>query len=168
MSTSTGALLGKTETFGKAQHFHVVENFIMERTNMDARAIYITENDLSRLEEILVTTNFRERKDLQRLDEELASARIVDPQDVPPDVVTMNSRVKLRDLHADKEMTISLVFPRDANIADGKISVLSPIGTAILGYGAGDTLDLAVRSFAKKIRIEEILYQPEAAGDFDL
>ncbi|AAR34166.1 MAG: nucleoside diphosphate kinase regulator protein [uncultured bacterium] len=131
---------------------------------MDTRAIYVTEDDLSRLEEILDTIPFRDRKDLQKLEDELASAMIVDPKDVPPNVVTMNSRVKLRDLRADKEMTISLVFPNDANIAEGKISILSPIGTAILGFGAGDTLDLAVRSFAKKIRIEEVLYQPGAAG----
>ncbi|KIE43063.1 MULTISPECIES: nucleoside diphosphate kinase regulator [Geobacter] len=135
---------------------------------MDARAIYVTEDDLSRLEEILDTITSRDRKDLQKLENELASATIVDPQNVPPNVVTMNSRVKLRDIRADKEMTISLVFPNDANIAEGKISVLSPIGTAILGFGAGDTLDLSVRSFAKKIRIEEILHQPGAAGSHDL
>ncbi len=138
---------------------------------MDARSIFITEYDLSRLEDLLEVAkgfSYRDRNDLKKLEEELSSARIVESKDIPPNVVTMNSQVKLRDLDTDKEMVLTLVFPKDANIAAGKISVVSPIGTAILGFAAGDTIEWHVRSAVKRIKIEETLYQPEAAGDFHL
>ena len=65
-------------------------------------------------------------------------------------------------------MVLTLVFPKDANIEEGKISAVSPIGTATLGYSVGDTIEWNIRSVTKKFKIEEILYQPEAAGDFHL
>ncbi len=138
---------------------------------MDARSIFITEYDLSRLEDLLEVAkgfSYRDRNDLKKLEEELSSARIVESKDIPPNVVTMNSQVKLRDLDTYKEMVLTPVFPKDANIAAGKISVVSPIGTAILGFAAGDTIEWHVRSAVKRIKIEETLYQPEAAGDFHL
>jgi len=138
---------------------------------MDARTIYITEYDVSRLEDLLELAkefNYRDRNDLKKLEEELSVAKIIDSQDIPPNIVTMNSKFRLRDLNTDKEMVLTLVFPKDANIEEGKISVVSPIGTAILGYSVGATIEWNIRSVTKKFRIEEILYQPEAAGDFHL
>lgn len=64
--------------------------------------------------------------------------------------------------------TYSLVFPTEADFAEGKISVLAPIGTAILGYRQGDTIEWPVPSGLCKLKVEEIVYQPEAAGDSDL
>ncbi len=138
---------------------------------MDARTIYITEYDVSRLEDLLELAkefNYRDRDDLKKLEEELSVAKIVDSQDIPPNIVTMNSKFRLRDLNTDKEMVLTLVFPKEANIQEGKISVVSPIGTATLGYSVGATIEWNIRSAAKKFKIEEILYQPEAAGDFHL
>lgn len=138
---------------------------------MDARTIYITEYDVSRLEELLELAkefNYRDRDDLKKLEEELSVAKIIDSQDIPPNIVTMNSKFRLRDLNTDKEKVLTLVFPKDANIEEGKISAVSPIGTAILGYSVGATIEWNIRSVTKKFRIEEILYQPEAAGDFHL
>jgi len=83
-------------------------------------------------------------------------------------VVTMNSKVILRDLDISEEMNYCLVFPKDADIASGAISVLAPVGTAILGYREGDIVEWPVPSGKRRIRIEKILYQPEAAGDFHL
>jgi len=138
---------------------------------MIKRKIYITKFDKSRLEELIaVADEFggHDREDLESLGEELARAKVVSPKDVPPDVVTMNSKVVLRDLDTSEKMTYVLVFPRDANIDVGNISVLAPVGTAILGYAKGDVIEWPVPSGIRSIIIEEILYQPEAAGDFHL
>lgn len=135
---------------------------------MSERTIYITEFDLERLEELFGRRGQRDQEYLEMLEEELGKCKIVEPQAVPPDVVTLNSRVRLRDLDADREMMVTLVLPMSANLAEGKLSVVSPIGTAILGYSVGDVIEWEVRSGKKKIRIDEILYQPEAAGHYHL
>lgn len=140
---------------------------------MERREIYITEFDLNRLTELLgVWETFKGSRStsihLEGLSEELDRANIVSPKDIPPDVVTMNSRVRLSDLSKGGELVYTLVFPRDADAATGKISILAPVGTAILGYRVGDIVEWQVPIGTRKLRIEEILYQPEAAGDFDL
>jgi len=138
---------------------------------MTKRKLYITEFDKSRLEELIaVAKEFgdHDRKDLESLAEELKKAEEVPSKNVPPDVVTMNSKVVLRDLGTSEKMTYLLVFPRDANIGAGAISVLAPVGTAILGYAKGDVLEWPVPSGVRRIRIEDILYQPAAAGDYHL
>jgi regulator of nucleoside diphosphate kinase len=138
---------------------------------MTERKIYITEFDKSRLVELIaVADEFggRDRKDLESLAEELDRAEVVSSKDVPPDVVTMNSKVVLRDLNTTEKMTYVLVFPKDANIDAGRISVLAPVGTSILGYAKGDVIEWSVPSGIRRICIEEVLYQPEAAGDFHL
>jgi regulator of nucleoside diphosphate kinase len=63
---------------------------------------------------------------------------------------------------------VRLVLPHMADLSEGRLSVVSPIGTAILGYAAGDIIEWQVRSVTKKISVEEVLYQPEAAGDYHL
>ncbi len=138
---------------------------------MAARNLYITEFDKSRLEELIeVAEEFggHERKDLESLAKELEKAEVVPPKNVPADVVTMNSKVLLRDLTTSEEMTCVLVFPKDANIDTGAISVLAPVGTAILGYAKGDIVEWPVPSGVRRICIEDVLYQPEAAGDYHL
>jgi regulator of nucleoside diphosphate kinase len=80
----------------------------------------------------------------------------------------MRSKVRLKDLVSGESNTYSLVFPTEANFAEGKISVLAPIGTAILGYKRGDTIEWPVPSGLRRLKVEEILYQPESAGDHDL
>jgi regulator of nucleoside diphosphate kinase len=134
---------------------------------MDSRDIYITDYDLTRLRELLeVGIGFagRDRPCLQSLQGELDRAHIVEPAGVPPEVVTMNSRVRLIDVATNEEQVYTLVFPSQANLAHGKISILAPIGTAILGCRLGDTVEWQVPCGVRKLRIEEMLYQPEAAG----
>ncbi|HOX27164.1 MAG TPA: nucleoside diphosphate kinase regulator [Candidatus Krumholzibacteria bacterium] len=138
---------------------------------MADRKIYITAFDKVRLAELIaVAGQFGryDREDLESLARELDHADIVQPREVPPDVVTMNSQVVLRDLDTSEQMTYVLVFPKDADIEAGAISVLAPVGTAILGYAKGDIVDWPVPSGIRRIKIEDILYQPEAAGDFHL
>lgn len=136
---------------------------------MKARKLHITEFDKRRLEELIqVAMEFgrHDAADLKSLAAELEKAEIVSPKDVPADVVTMNSKVALRDLDTSEKMTYVLVFPRDANIDSGAISVLAPVGMAILGYAKGDVVKWHVPSGERRIRIDEVLYQPEAAGDY--
>lgn len=138
---------------------------------MATRKLYITQFDKSRLEELLdVAEGFGgpSRKDIRSLAEELKKGEIVSPREVPADVVTMNSRVVLCDLDTAEEMTYTLVFPKDANIDKGAISVLAPVGTAILGYAKGDVVDWPVPGGMRRLRIVDVVYQPEAAGDFHL
>ncbi len=102
---------------------------------------------------------------LDRLQRLLEAADIVVPHEVPRDVVTMNSRVRLKDDQADDDMALSLVFPadatRDADPARFDVSVLSPLGLSLLGRRIGARVGPGVH-------IEGLLYQPEAAGDFHL
>jgi regulator of nucleoside diphosphate kinase len=113
-------------------------------------------------------TTYRKSEYLEKLEEELERAQVVKPEKVPADVVTMNSRVRLVDLESREEMTLTLVLPQDADIDQNKISVLAPIGTAMLGYQLGDTFEWEVPDGVRKLRVEDILYQPEASGDYDL
>jgi len=138
---------------------------------MQQRSISITQFDRERLEELLAVANefnYRDRGDLKRLAEELHRGQPVGSHEVAATVVTMNSRVRLHDLDTDEVTEYTLVFPKDSNVAAGKISVLSPIGTAILGYSVGDTIEWAVPAGKRRIKIEALPYQPEAAGDYHL
>lgn len=140
---------------------------------MEHRDIYITEYDLNRLMELLdVGLMFRgsmnESQHLDSLKEELDRAHIFQSKDIPSDVVTMNSRVRLRDMSKEDELVYTLVFPRDADMVKGRISILAPVGTAILGYRVGDIVEWQVPAGKRNFKIEEVLYQPEAAGDYHL
>lgn len=138
---------------------------------MDGRTIYISEFDMERLRTLIDDAKRLERygnEYIENLEIELSRAQIVAPADVPADVVTMNSTVCLKDLDTEEEMTVTLVFPRDADITQAKMSILAPIGTAMLGYRIGDTFTWKVPDGVRRLQIEKILYQPEASGDHHL
>jgi len=140
-------------------------------TVVTKRKLYITEFDKTRLQELIaVAEDFgsESRSDLESLRGELEIAEVVPSEKVPADVVTMNSKVLLKDMDTSEEMEFVLVFPKDADIDTGAISVLAPVGTAILGYRKGDVVEWPVPAQVRRIRIEDILYQPEAAKDYHL
>jgi regulator of nucleoside diphosphate kinase len=132
--------------------------------------IYITEFDSRRLRELInVAADFGDKRTLQYLDElsdELDQADLVRPEEIPNDVITMNSTFRLQNLDNGEEAVYTLVFPADADSLRGKISVLAPIGTAVLGYRVGDTVEWDVPAGLKRLTVKEIVYQPEAAGDY--
>ena len=110
---------------------------------MSGKPIRVTEFDLERLKKLLEDaqrTSYRKSIYLTQLQTELDRAKVVKPDKVPSDVVTMNSRVCLVDLDTGKEEVYTVVFPNEANAGQGKISVLAPIGTAMLGYEVGGSL----------------------------
>lgn len=133
--------------------------------------IYITEFDMKRLRELIDLARRAEsysKEYLNKLSDELDRGQLVAPQDVPKDVITMNSRVRLTDLDTGEEATYTLVFPEDADINQGKISVLAPIGTAMFGYSIGDTITWEAPDGVIHLQVKKILYQPEASGDYHL
>ena len=104
----------------------------------------------------------------EKLLKELNDAQIVEPEAIPANVVTMNSIVKLSFLNNNKQIQFQIVYPENANIKENKFSIFSPIATALIGYKTGDEIEWIVPAGLTKIRIDEIIYQPEAAGDFNL
>jgi regulator of nucleoside diphosphate kinase len=132
--------------------------------------IVVTEFDENRLRNLLDGAwrwNVRDRTHVDHLESELDRAQVVPSADVPPDVVTMNSEVAVRDVDSNEEMTFAVVFPSEANVNRRKISILAPIGTAVLGYRVGDTIEWNVPGRTRRLRIERVLFQPEAARQFD-
>ena len=131
--------------------------------------IYITTQDKQRLEDLLAEAAIfeaRHRGDLKSLGEELQRAVIVDPKEIPDDVITMNSRAAMIDLDTRETITLTLVFPPEADIDEDKISVLAPIGAGMLGYRVGDKFEWAVPDGIRRMKVAKVHYQPEAAGDF--
>jgi len=138
---------------------------------MSEKLIYITDNDMKRLKElIMVAREFgnENEKYLKELENELERGKVVKSQDIPNNIITMNSKIKLWDINTQEEMIYLLVFPNNADANEGKISILAPIGTALLGYKVGDIIEWSVPGGMAKLEVKEILYQPEAAGDYHL
>lgn len=135
---------------------------------MADRDIFITEEDYEKLTQLLEGARLRRLRDLAhvgQLDSELDRAHVVPAGEIPADVVTMNSEVVLRDLDTGDEMVLTLVFPHEANVDQRKVSVLAPLGTAVLGYRAGDIIEWEVPGRRRRLQVERVLYQPEAALD---
>jgi regulator of nucleoside diphosphate kinase len=138
---------------------------------MSDKPIQITAFDLERLRKLIEDashTEYRGSEYLVRLQGEIDRAQVVAPHQVSQAVVTMNSTVALLDLETGEEETYTLVFPESADLSHGRISILAPIGTAMLGYEVGDVFEWEVPAGKRRLRVERILYQPEAAGDYHL
>lgn len=136
---------------------------------MNQPSIYITITDKKKLKDLIWEAQHSEYRGsayLQMLADELDRAQVVDPYDIPPDVITLKSTAHLIDLEADDEMIYTLVFPDEADISQGRISILAPIGTAMLGFRVGDIFEWDTPGGKRRIRVEKVIYQPEAAGDY--
>lgn len=134
---------------------------------MEERTIYISAYDKKRLLK-LISRNIPGNNSLKELSKELDRAQVVEPEDMPGNVITMNSRVRLKDIDSGEEMEYTLVFPEDADFKQKRISILAPVGTALIGYSVGDIIEWQVPKGIRKLKVEELLYQPEAAGDYEL
>jgi regulator of nucleoside diphosphate kinase len=130
-------------------------------------AIYVTISDMGRLLALVEGYRLQGREDrstLERLEDELDRAVVVDAREIQPDVVTLDSRVRLVDLDSGEELLFTLVLPSRSNIDEGRISVLAPLGMAVLGYRAGDDIEWEVPAGRRRLRVQTVVYQPEAAG----
>jgi regulator of nucleoside diphosphate kinase len=135
---------------------------------MTDRVIYITSKDRERLQAIGRMTEAKDRGDLADLVDELNRAIVVPAEEIPADVITMNSRVRLLDLDKGSAVEYTLVYPPEADAAKGKISIVAPIGAAMIGYREGDEIEWEVPGGRRRFKVEAVLYQPEAAGDTHL
>jgi len=133
-------------------------NLLITRENMDL---------LKRLLESSGSVLAKDREHFETLEQQLERAQVVGRDQIPPDVVTINSRVTIMHLDAGRANTYTLVLPSEADLAKGRISVLAPIGTALIGCRAGDSVDVEVPGGSKRLRVEEIRYQPESARAVD-
>ncbi|MBN2312658.1 MAG: GreA/GreB family elongation factor [Sedimentisphaerales bacterium] len=130
--------------------------------------LQITEFDSRRLTTFIInarTDGFSTEEKLSRLERLLENSEVVSPESIPANVITMNSKLRLKECKSGNDIIISLVFPHDEavnkNYEDLKVSVLSPIGLSVFGREVGETV-------SDGIKVQEILFQPEATGRFDL
>lgn len=130
----------------------------------------MTDFDLRRLDALFerMRRQVKPPPTLSTLELELERAVVVKPQEVPPDVVTMNSQVETVDLDTEERRVLTLVFPASSNFDEGRVSVLAPLGTALLGCRTGSTVSWQTPRGLRRIRVERVVFQPEAAGRFDL
>ncbi len=144
--------------------------FARSRSGAAARPdIRITRIDKARLQQLITAAQGRREAEdpmLRMLEVEVERAIVLPPQQVPADVVTMNSKARLR--LNDQVAEVALVYPEHADRASQSVSVLSPLGTAVLGFREGDVIDWPGAEGHLTIHIEKVLYQPEAAGHFHL
>jgi regulator of nucleoside diphosphate kinase len=130
--------------------------------------IQITQSDFDTLQTLLRKlpgARPGDKGNLQALAGELLRARIRPGDAIPPDVITLRSRARLRDLGSGDLLELSIVLPGEADVEQGRISVLAPLGTAMLGYRAGDVFEWEMPGGPSRFRVEEVLFQPEAAGE---
>ncbi len=105
----------------------------------------------------------------EQLELELDRAVVVPQDQIPPDVVTMRSRILFEDLETGRRREATLVYPEESDVDQSRISILAPVGVAVLGLKVGDTIEWPLPNARRaRLRIVEVLYQPEAAGDFHL
>ena len=128
------------------------------------KQIVITDPDIRRLEQLVDTGSALSDDRLQALEQELNRAVVVAPEDIAKTVVTMNSRIRIYDLDRDFEFVCTVVFPAEANAEHNKISVLAPLGTALLGCRVGQIVRFSAPGGVRRVKIMAIEYQPEAAA----
>jgi regulator of nucleoside diphosphate kinase len=128
------------------------------------KRIIVTASDVERLERLLESRSRQsDYVGLEALEHELDRADIVNSDTISKHIVTMNSRVRLHDLDRDVEFVCSIVFPAEADSEQGRVSVLAPLGVALLGYRVGHIVRFETPGGTRRVKIKAIEYQPEAA-----
>jgi regulator of nucleoside diphosphate kinase len=130
-------------------------------TSQHNPSLIITARDLARLRHVI---DLHDTPTAEQLDSELQRATVVPSEEVPPTVVTMNSQVVYEDCATGDRRTVRIVFPHEADAGHGKVSVMAPIGSALIGLSVGQETEWRMPGGRKRIRVVEIRYQPEASG----
>jgi regulator of nucleoside diphosphate kinase len=133
--------------------------------NTATPSITLTSNDVQRLEAMLDSAQFHDAPGAAPLRGELERARVVEPRKLPRDVISMNSTAECVDEASGRTHALTLVYPREADAAHGRVSVLAPVGAALLGMKVGQSIDWPVPSGTMRLRVTAVRYQPEAAGE---
>lgn len=134
------------------------------------KQVIITKQDFNKIHRSITDAKSRNSikpEEAEKLLAELKSAKIVEQEEVEGDIVTMNSIVKIHFQNNKTTMQFQLVYPAEADIKERKISIFSSVAAALIGYRVGDEIDWLIPSGMTKIVIDEVIYQPEAAGDYE-
>jgi regulator of nucleoside diphosphate kinase len=137
----------------------------VKHTRSHEPTLIVTDKDLERLLPVL---DQNDTPQSELLEAELRRAVIVQQCDVPANVVTMNSEVVYEDQGSGAQRAIRIVYPKDADATAGRVSVLAPIASALLGLRTGQEIEWQVPRGMTRLRVVEVRYQPEAAGRLDL
>ena len=130
-------------------------------------ALIISALDAERLERLIESLPDKSFPGRDNLETELARAKVVDPKDVPATVVTMNSTVRFEVDTAHEEFCLTLVYPKDVDMSGETISILAPVGSALLGLSQQDEIEWPKPGGGMlRVRIKEITYQPERSGEY--
>jgi len=128
-------------------------------------SIVMSRLDYDRIEALLESANDR-GIDTSALEAEMERADVVEPAQMPGDVISMNSTARFRDENSGEERELTLVYPRDATGEPGRVSILAPVGSALLGLRVGQSIDWPMPGKRTiTLRVLSIQYQPEAAGE---
>ncbi len=133
---------------------------------MKKRKIYITEKDKLKLKSLFRATigvNSNDLNNMKELLEEIERAEVISDDNIEENIITMNSTVVVKDIDTDREFEYTIVYPEYADSSKNKISVLAPVGTALLGYKVGDIIEWKVPAGKRRFLVQQILFQPEAA-----
>ncbi|MGH8541118.1 MAG: nucleoside diphosphate kinase regulator [Stenotrophobium sp.] len=129
--------------------------------------ITLSSRDFDRLDQLLSAIKGPQQPNVTALQAELARAKVVEPEQIPAGVVTMNSRARLLDESTGKIHELTLVYPKDADGAAGKVSILAPVGSALLGLAVGQPIDWPMPGGKlSRLKVLEVVFQPEADGQF--
>lgn len=129
--------------------------------------IIVSSHDLARLEAMLESPALSHNPAAAALGEELLRAQVLPPDQIPQGVVTMHSTVECEDIGNGERHTLTVVYPNEANVDRGHVSVLAPVGSALLGLSVGQTIEWDAPSGKLHLRVIAVHYQPEAAGDLN-
>ena len=133
---------------------------------MNEDVLLITQKDLARIKNVL---SYQDSEEFEDLELELDRAHIITDDEVPKDLVTMNSKIRFINIQDDKEMIVTIVYPSDADFKIGRISVLAPLGSALIGLRVNQEINWKFPdNKTRTLKILEILYQPEASEDWHL
>jgi len=134
---------------------------------MQTPNIQITQSDYNKLQDLLRDTSAPRLEDKncgEALSRELLRAQIKSSEEIPEDVITLNSRARLLDLGTNEVLDLTIVLPEDADVQEGRISILAPLGTAMLGFRKGDIFEWNVPGGQSRFHVEAVLFQPEATA----
>ena len=134
---------------------------------MQQQCVRVTEVDSRRLQTLIdgaLLRGTRDTRSVEALERHLDEAEILPPAHIGPDVVTMTSEVRVTDLDTGESFGFRVVFPRAADAAAGSISVLAPLGMAVLGRGVGEEITSKVPGGSRRLRLDDVVYQPERTG----
>ncbi len=131
---------------------------------MQSHSIIVSDTDIERLNHLvrdLRNSRFRDQAQVELLEQTLENAEVTSSARFPRNAIRMNSRFRVLDLGTRKKQIYTLVYPDEADVSSGSISVLAPVGIGLLGRRRGDTLEVDVPGRIRRLRIERVLYPPD-------